>query len=80
MYHNRCSFKSEEGRRIALMRHIREMSQMEVALKLGKTAGYVSGVESGRIPIKDLAVWAKIFGVNVEYLEKGGALALEKWF
>ena len=80
MYHNNCVFKNETGRRIALMRHIREMSQTEVAFKLGKTAGYVSGIESGRIPVKNVADWARIFGVNEEYLEKGGTIQLEKWF
>lgn len=79
MYNNKCTFKTPEGRRVALLRHLREMTQKEVAYKLGKSTGYVAAVESGRQKLGDVASWAKIFGVSEKYLKEGGELLLEKW-
>lgn len=77
MYNNKCVFRNDLGRRAALVRHLRELTQKEVANKLGKTPSYVSAVESGRLPMVNANVWAKALGVSEKYIKEGGDISLE---
>ena len=79
MHHNSCIFKNDEGRRIALIRHLRELTQKDVGRKIGKTGSYVSGVESGRLEAVDIGAFARALGVSENYLKEGGEISLEKW-
>lgn len=79
MYHNNCVFTNDEGRRVALIRHLRELTQKDVGRMIGKSGSYVSGVESGRLDVVDYEGFAKALGVSVDYIKKGGEISLEKW-
>ena len=79
MYHNSCNFRNNEGKRLALVRHLRELTQKEVGHMIGKSGSYVSGVESGRFEVVDFKPFARALGVTEKYLKEGGNLNLERW-
>lgn len=69
-------YRNEEGRRVALVRHLMGLSQKEVAEKIGITQGYLSRMETGRRPLAMAEEIAKVLGVPVKYLKEGGEIRI----
>ena len=70
MYNNDLKIYKKIGQRIRKVRQSKGLSQLDLALSLGKTQAYISKIEKGerRIPLELLIELSKVLEVPVEEL------------